>query len=197
MKYILYTCVVLLGFTAVEVAVISTVTFSLPNKINFYRLDDLRVFVDLFWVSPVAAIELQLIQKPLIIIQKVNVSDGAQLWGVYIMPISMLVWFVFSVFILQIKKISHSMKVWKWLGIAAALFIASVFYLRIQSCCTETPLWVFDVMILSRVFNPLLNSMFWQEVYLSVSPWFETMQLAILAMGVVILYKSYVAVKNK
>jgi len=183
---------------AVEIAALSLVTFSLPNQINFEFLYNLEIYSQLFYSNPASTLNLLLINKPVLIIQKVNDLGDAQLWGIYIMPVTVIAWLAASVFFVQLKKISPSMNIIGWMVGASLMLIISVFYLRIQTCCTESPAWLLDVMILSRVFNPLLNSGFWQDVYISVSPWFKLMQLFFAGSAVLIFYFSYtMSKKNK
>lgn len=196
MKYIIYAGITLMMFMAVEVTVLSLVTFSLPNQISFELINNLEIYSQLFHANPIIAFKVLLINNPVFIIQKVNDLGDTQLWGVYIMPITVITWLAASVFFVQIKKVSPPLNIIWWIAGASVLLIMSVFYLRIQACCTESPAWFLDVMILSRVFNPLVNSGFWQDVYLNVSPWFKTMQLFFLAAAMVLFYFSYTMSRN-
>jgi len=182
---------------AVEVAVLSLVTFSLPNQIKFEFIYNLDIYSQLFYSNPVSVIKILLVNKPVLIVQKVNELGGTQLWGVYIMPVTVIAWLAVAVFFVQLQKTSPSWKIFGGLVVACLMLIISVFYLRIQTCCTESPAWILDVFILSRVFNPLLNSVFWQDVYLNVSPWFKLMQLFFLGFAILGFYFSYTVSKKK
>ena len=188
----MYSGITLVVFMAVEVIVLSLVTFSFPNQLDFEFINNFELYSQLLFSNPVTALKLLLINKPVFIIQKVNDLGDAQLWGVYIMPITVITWLAVSIFFVQIKSLSPPRNIIGWLVGASLLIILSVFYLRIQECCTESPAWVLDVMILSRVFNPLHNSSFWQDVYLNVSPWFKIMQLFFLSSAVLVFYFSYI-----
>ncbi len=196
MKYIFYACVLAVIFVLVEVVAVSVATLSMPNSIEFELLNNFNMFVMLIKANPVSAFELFILSQPILIIQNISETAGTQIWGVYIMPVSIILWLVMSVFFVYLKITPVSGNTCWLMLVGSALLMIATFYLRVQACCTEKPSWLVDVIILSRVFNPLQNSTVWQDIYLSVSPWFQIMQLTTLITGAVVLYLAYLLVNR-
>jgi len=178
-----------------EIVLVVVATFSLPNQVDFVLIQYFRLYVDLFFTNPLTAMGL-LMHKPLVIIQKIDAQTSTQIWGVYIMPLSAMVLVALSVFVARLGKMSPPLNIWIKIISASSLLCLSVFYLRVQACCSENPAWLLDVMMLSRVFNPLLNSDYWQDIYLLISPWFNAMQISLAAISLIVLYLSFNACKD-
>jgi len=191
-------------FACLFLVVVATQSF--PNHISFEMMNNIGLYLDLLYSNPSTAVKLWL-QKPLVIIQKTAVLEGSgitgetplstQIWGLYIMPLSAIVWMAQSAFIILIMKMSPSLNIKIKMLMASMLLTISVFYVRVQACCTESPGWVLDVMILSRVFNPLLNTDYWEGLYSAISPWFNIMQLLLMSVSLIVFYFCFLASKKQ
>jgi len=188
MKYLTHSLVIFASILLIETGIISLATWSLPNQIEFALLHNLKFFFELFSSNPSAAIDLLFIYKPVLIIQRIDPLSNSQAWGIYVMPISTITLLILALFITWMKHSSSSPRLWAWLFLASILLSASVFYLRAQVCCTVNPAWLLDVILLSRIYNPVLNSVYWQDIYLLITPWFKTIQLLMATVSLLILY---------
>lgn len=167
---------------------VSIATQSLPNQVKFEFINNFDVFITLFDLNVINAIQLFFIQKPIIIIQNIDLISSTQTWGIYIMPISFVFLFILAAVLSIFKKRGLLQKNVIWLCVACFMFIVSVFYLRVQACCTSNPAWLFDVLLLSRIYNPELDAFYWQDIYLFISPLFESMQIILAVSSLLMLY---------
>jgi len=197
MKYLAHSLVIFTSLLLIETAIISLATWSLPNQIEFALLHNLRFFFELFSSNPSTAVDLLFIYKPVLIIQKIDPLSSSQAWGIYIMPISTITLLTLALFITWMKHSSSSPRSWSWLFLASILLSVSVFYLRIQACCTVNPAWLLDVVLLSRIYNPMLNSVYWQDIYLLITPWLRTIQLFMASISLLILYLCFTSSQKK
>lgn len=188
MKYLAHSLVIFTSILLIETGIISLTTWSLPNQIEFALVHNLKFFFELFSSNPSAAANLLFIYKPVLIIQRIDPLSNSQAWGIYVMPISTITLLTLSLFITWMKHSSSSPRSWNWLFLASIMLSISVFYLRIQACCTVNPVWLLDVILLSRIYNPLLDSIYWQDIYLLITPWFKTIQLLMATVSLLILY---------
>lgn len=201
MKYLVQILVVFIALVILCVAAVAVANQGLPNQSTFTYLDNMAMYWNLLFVNPFTAFKL-LLQNPVFIVQKIitvgnNPLLSSQIWGVYIMPLTAILITALSVFIVYMKSRLVRLNIWMGLMGSSAVLCASVLYVRVQACCTENPSWVFDVMILSRVFNPLLNSDYWQNVYLAMSPWFNIMQITMMSISILLLYLCFRASEKK
>ena len=188
MKYLVHSLTIFSSILLIETGIISIVTWSFPNHIEFTLIHNLVFFFELFTSNPLAAIDLLFVNNPVFIIQSIDILNDNQIWGIYLMPISIITLFALSVFVTWIKHLSPSPGIWRWLLLASAILSISVFYLKIQTCCTTNPSWALEIMLLSRIYNPVLNAIFWQDMYLLVTPWFKAIQLAMVSGSLLIFY---------
>jgi len=188
MKYLIQSLSLFTGIVFIEAGLLSLITWSLPNQIDFTLRENLPFFFELFSSNPSTALDLILIHKPVIVIQRIDTLSNSQIWGLYLMPITVLTLLLLAAFLIWIKQTSTVLHIWGWMTLSTILLSFSVFYLRVQSCCTANPSWLLEVMILSRVYSPLLDTIFWQDVYMLILPWLKSIQLLIASSSLLIFY---------
>jgi len=196
MKYLTHSLVIFTSILLIETGIISLATWSLPNQIEFALLHNLTFFFELFSSNPSTAVDFLFIYKPVLIIQRIDPLSNSQAWGIYIMPISTITLLTLCLFITWMKHSSSSPRLWFCLFLASILLSVSVFYLRAQACCTVNPAWLLDVILLSRIYNPVLNFDYWQDIYLLIMPWLKTIQLLMASVSLLILYLCFTSSQN-
>ncbi len=190
-RFLMSSLVIFFGIIFLEAGFISIVIQSLPNQFEFVIIENFKFYRDLLHVNPVAAGRLILIENPVFVIQRIDRLNSSQLWAIYFMPISVLTQYVLSMFIVFIKKQNANPFIWLWIFVASTFLLFAVFYLRIQACCTSKPTWLLDVWLLSQIYNPLLDSTFWQGIYVQLSQWLPLIQFFIAAIALLILFICY------
>jgi len=190
MKYLIRVSALFIMIILIESSIISVVVGSIPNNIDLLFLQNIEMFAGLFNVNPAVALKLILINKPLLVIEKIDVSTGLQLWGLYVMPVSALILSALCLFLilLPVKRLTRHQ--WYWIVSSSVCLLISIIYLRVQACCTANPAWLVDVILLSRVFNPESNNVFWQQAYLMTSPWLSPLQSVLASASLMGLYFS-------
>jgi len=184
------------GIVLIETALLSLITWNLPNQIDFTLGQNLSFFFELFSSSPSTALDIILVHKPVIVIQRIDTLSNSQVWGLYLMPITILILLLLAVLAIWIKQTSPMPRIRAWVYLSAFLLSISVFYLRVQTCCTANPSWLLEVLILSRIYSPLLDTLFWQDIYILILPWLKTVQLIIASGSLLILYLCFSTQKN-
>lgn len=189
MKYLIRVSALFIMIILIESSIISAVVGSIPNNIDLVFLQNIEMFTGLFNVNPAVAIKLILINQPLLVIEKIDVSTGLQLWGLYVMPVSlMLSALCLFLILLPVERLTRHQ--WYWIVSSSVCLLISIIYLRVQACCTANPAWLVDVILLSRVFNPEFNNIFWQQAYLMTSPWLSPLQSVLASASLMGLYFS-------
>ena len=189
MKYLIRVSALFIMIILIESSIISAVVGSIPNNIDLVFLQNIEMFTGLFNVNPAVAIKLILINQPLLVIEKIDVSTGLQLWGLYVMPVSlMLSALCLFLILLPVERLTRHQ--WYWVVSSSVCLLISIIYLRVQACCTANPAWLVDVILLSRVFNPEFNNIFWQQAYLMTSPWLSPLQSVLASASLMGLYFS-------
>lgn len=171
-----------------EILFVSIYTLSVPNQLVFTALDNFNFYSNLLSVNPAMAIEIAFIGNPVFIVQRLDQLQGNQIWGVYFMPVNILVLFLLSLYISIVKKVEMTLLQWIWILLAASILLFSMFYLRIQTCCTSGPTWLLDIWLFSQVSSPLADTALWQEIYIQLSGHFTLIQWGIAAIAVIVLY---------
>ena len=87
-----------------EILFVSIYTLSVPNQLVFTALDNFNFYSNLLSVNPAMAIEIAFIGNPVFIVQRLDQLQGNQIWGVYFMPVNILVLFLLSLYISIVKK---------------------------------------------------------------------------------------------
>lgn len=190
-RYFVASLAVFTGIIFIETGITSLITQSLPNQFQFTVIENFNFYSNLFYINPAAALRLVLIENPVFVIQNFDGQASTQIWGIYFMPISLITLYMLSIFIVFIKKQEPSFNTGVWLCLASIILLFAVFYFRIESCCTSHPSWLLNVWLLSKVYNPLLDSIFWQDIYVLLSPWLPLMQFFMAAVSLLILFICY------
>lgn len=170
-----------------ELGVMMVVTGETPNQLEFTFIEKLNFFINIVSISPGSAANLILIDTPVVIIQKIAPLTNDQIWGMYLMPISLIIQIILSIFIAWISCTTSKISIWLWTGVGSVLLVFSVLYLKLLSCCTTGPTWCFEIWLFSQVNDPMLNTYFWQGVYMYLSPWFTVIQLTTASIALFIL----------
>lgn len=190
-RFLLASFMVFFGIIFLEISITSIITLSLPNQFKFTVIENFKFYSDLFAINPAAVGRLILIENPLLLVQRLDGQSSSQIWGLYLMPISILTQYMLSVFIVFIKKQNVTPYTWLWICLATVVLLFVVFYFRIQTCCTFRPTWLLNVWLLSIVYNPLLDTVFWQDVYIQLSEWLPIIQLVMAATSLLVLFLCY------
>jgi len=195
MKFIITVGFSLSLIVGLEVIILTLATGYFPNQFELEIFNNLSMYLGLLKSSPLTILNLLLIQKPFIIIQNTDITEGTQIWGLYIMPITFITLVALSIMVAKLRLIDGYLTKKYWILLASTLLTLSVFYLRLQSCCSASPNWVFDVFLLVRVFDPTLDTMFWQDVYLFMTPWFKSLQFIVATSALLLFYKCFSKLK--
>jgi hypothetical protein len=187
LKILVNSLIIFASIIFIEVGFVSIFAQGLPNHVEFTFLKNFGFYMDLLHSNYAAALKLILMQNPVFIIQKTNPQTAIQVWGVHLMPITVFLQLAVSVFIAVIKKSKPSLQVWSWTLIATSILLFAVFYLRLEVCCTSGPTWLLNTMLLYRVYTPSLSTIFWQDIYIQISPWLIFIQFFIAAAAILIL----------
>lgn len=180
--------IILLCIIATELILMSVALRGAPNNIQFTAADNFSFYLDLFSVNTSAALKLALIDNPVFIIQQLGEVDANEIWGVYFMPLQIVLLFSLSALIIRVINLKLDAYRWSLVGIASTLLLTSILYLRVQSCCTATPRWVFDIWLLSQINDPDSDQVYWQNLYTELAEHFVLIQLSIAAIACITLF---------
>ncbi len=195
MKTLFRVIFLFLSIILIEVLLLSLATSQIPNQINIELFNNLAIYAQLFKSNPLTILNLLLFEKPIIIIQKMDAQGITQIWGFYIMPITFITILVLSIMLSRLIELK-SIFINKKLTILASIMLSfSVYYLRLQSCCTASPNWILDVLLLVRVYDPVLDTLFWQELYLIMTNWFKPIQFFMASIALVFFYRCFASTK--
>jgi len=197
-KTLISTLLILIFILFIEVFSISLFTLSMPNQLVITVFDNFSFYMSLFNVNPVMAIEQALIKNPILIVQRLDELQMSQVWGLYFMPINIVTLFLLSLYLNSVKKMNINPSGWIWIFIASFILMASMFYLRIQTCCTSDPTWVLDIWLFSQVSSPLVDTALWQKIYIQISDHFTLIQFSLTFSSAAILFRIYISsLQNK
>lgn len=188
-KYTLpLTSIILFCIIFAELIFVSIALQGFPNNIQFTVVDNFSFYLDLFSVNPSAAVKMTLVDKPVFIIQQLGEVNANEIWGIYFMPVQIV--FLISLSALMIRAINLKLNTRGWLltGVASSLLLSAILYLRVQTCCTAEPRWVFDIWLLSRINDPTSEPLYWQNLYTHLAEYFALMQFSVATAGCIILY---------
>jgi len=197
LKTLISTLLVLILMICVEVLSVSLFTLSMPTQLVFTALDNFSLYISLMSANPAMAIELALISNPLFIVQRLDALQTSQVWGVYFMPVNIIALFLLALSLNVFKNIKINLSQWLWVSFASSVVMFSMFYLRLQTCCTSGPTWLLDLLLFSLVSDPLVNTSMWQEIYIKLVDYFTLIQISISFIGVAILCAIYIGATHK
>lgn len=197
LKTLISTLLVLIAMICVEVLLVSLFTLSMPSQFVFTALDNFSLYMSLMSANPTMAIELALLSNPIFIVQRLDVLQTSQVWGVYFMPVNIIALFLLALLLNLFKKIKINLTQWLWVIFATAVVMFSMFYLRLQTCCTSGPTWLLDLWLFSQVSDPLVDSSMWQDIYINLVGHFTLIQFLISFIGIAILCVVYITATHK
>jgi len=176
----------LIVLTGVALLIIATQKF--PDNIEFTVADNFGLYINLINANPLMAIKLALIDNPLILIERLDEQRINQVWGFYIMPVNAFTLLFISIFIVHIRKFNLNSCKWViiWSSILTIMF--SMYYLRLQTCCTTKPTWILEIWLFSQTSAPLADTTFWKDIYIKLIGQFIYIQFSIASVATVILY---------
>ena len=180
--------IILLCIIFAELILMSIALQGVPNNIQFTAADNFSFYLDLFRVNPSAATKLSLVDNPVFIIQQLGDVNANEVWGVYFMPIQIVFLITLSALINRAINLKFNACRWSQIGIASSLLLSAILYLRLQTCCTAAPRWVFDIWLISQINDPRSDQTYWQNLYTQLAEHFTLMQFSIATIGCIILY---------
>jgi hypothetical protein len=183
--------IMLFCFILLEALLVSVYAESLPNKLSITIIENFGFYINLLSVNQEMAARFMLIDNPVFIVQRLDEQKIVQFWGLYIMPVNIVILYSISLFIVGLKN--KGLSAYSWGGIWGASFVlmCSIFYMRIQTCCTSDPTWIFEIWLFSQISNPFLDSGFWQEMYIQLSGWFAVIQFSLVFISIGVLFLIY------
>ena len=181
----------------VEIFLVSLFTLSSPNQFVFTAVDNFNFYMSLMSANPTMAIELALISNPIFIVQRLDDLQTSQVWGLYFMPVNVIVLFLLALSLNIFKNTKINLSQWLWVLFASSVVMFSMFYLRLQTCCTSGPTWLLDLWLFSQVSDPLVKTAMWQDIYIKLVGHFTLIQFMISIIGVAILVVVYITVTNQ
>ena len=187
LKFLVTSLIIFASIIFIEVVFVSILAQALPNHVELTFIKNFGFYMDLLHSNHAATLKLILMQNPVFIIQKINTQTSSQVWGLYLMPISIFLQLAVSMFIVVIKKSKPSLQIWSWTLIATSILLFAIFYLRLEVCCTSGPAWLLNAILLYRVYTPSLSTIFWQDIYIQISPWLIFTQFFIATVAISIL----------
>jgi len=175
--------IVLVGILSVTIT-----TQGLANNIELTLIENFGLYLNLLNTNAVMATKLALIDNPLILIERLDEQKINQIWGFYIMPVNAVALLLVSIFIIHIRRLKLSTCKWLviWGGVFTIMF--SIFYLRLQTCCTTEPTWLLEIWLFSQTSEPLADTAFWKDIYVQLIGRFIYIQFSIAALGGFIIY---------
>jgi len=196
MKFVSTAIFSFLFIIFLELIFIVMATGHMPNQVDLEIFNNLSMHLNLLKINTLTMLNFLIFQKPVIIIQNVDSLGTTQVWGFYIMPITFITLVALSIIIARIIQIEDYFRLKYWILLATAFLAFSVFYLRLEACCTAEPNWILDVMLLVRVYDPTLDTLFWQETYLFMTSWFKPMQFIMALIALLLFYKCFLSLKR-
>ncbi len=185
-----------LSIITIELLFLSLATSQMPNQINIEIFNNLALYSHLLQSNPLTILNLLLFEKPVVIIQRMDSLGTTQVWGFYIMPITFISLLTLSIMLSRLIELKMILENKHIIIPATVILCISVFYLRLQSCCTADPNWLFDVLLLVRVYDPELDTIFWQEFYMMMTNWFKPMQIFMASTALLLFYKIFFSIKS-
>ena len=180
--------IILFCIIAAESIILSIALQGIPNDIQFTAVDNFGFYIDLFSVNPSAAFKLALIDNPVFIFQQLSEVDNSQIWGLYFMPIQIVSFIALSFLTIRAINLKFNAYRWSQFFIASSLLLFAILYLRVQTCCTSSPRWGFDIWLISQITDPQLNQVFWENIYTQLAEHFTLIQFCIATTGLISLY---------
>ena len=165
----------------------SLVLHGTPNSVQFPLADNFSFYIALFNANPSAATKLALIDSPVFIIQRLG-DANSQVWGMYYMPIKIIILVSLSFLITRARHLRFKAFRLSMIGTASCLLLFALFYLRIQTCCTAEPRWLFDIWMFSIISDPHYDHVFWQNIYTQLSEHFTLIQFILSSTALIVLY---------
>lgn len=197
LKNLISTLLILVLMIFVEIFLVSLFTLSSPNQFVFTAVDNFNFYMSLMSANPTMAIELALISNPIFIVQRLDDLQTSQVWGLYFMPVNVIVLFLLALSLNIFKNTKINLSQWLWVLFSSSVVMFSMFYLRLQTCCTSGPTWLLDLWIFSQVSDPLVKTAMWQDIYIKLVGHFTLIQFMISIIGVAILCVVYITATNQ
>jgi hypothetical protein len=171
----------------VQVALMSLWMSGLPNSFLIPPFEHFAFYSKLWHDSPVDALKLWLLDKPLLVIEQRSVDPAIQVWGLYIYAWNLLLQLTFSIYLAISLALPGRNRLLGWRITGIILLLATVVYVRRADCCVGGPGWWIEVWLLSRLLDPM-SAVDWGSLYMNMRTWLVVPRLLMAMAGVGLLY---------
>jgi len=182
---------ILAALIALQILLLSVFMGALPTDWRFPLVDKMPLMQTLFANNPIMVLQYSW-KTPVLISEQLDTLNQ-QIWGYYLMPAGLLMHLLVA-YVLKYFMGQHALR--RAFILPLILLLLPVLYLRIAACCSSEPSWVLDVWLLANVYQPLNDTVFWQDLYLALQPWFMAMQFVMIAAGFLFMLECYRRMKS-
>lgn len=163
----------------------------LPTDVQLQATSN-PAFLQILWQdNPWETLKLVLIDRPLVVVERLHHETGLQMWGMFYYAGTLLVYLLVCVFtVLHWRDLINSSARQRVLFAAGVVTVLiGVTYLRRAECCTSSPGWVLDTWLRAKVYTPNLGAVNWMLIYQHIQPWLPMVQTGVLVGGMAMLYR--------
>ena len=190
-KTTVLSLLIFVAITVIGFLMASALTQSLPNDFKIPIIENFTFYTQLMQINPLITLRQVLIDNPVIISQRLDVDGKQQIWAAYIMPINILINIGLSVLYVKTYKLNFNSCKWAVICLASLLLTLSLFYMKIQACCSSRASWLGELAVLYQINNPFSDTAFWQNIYIELSNGFIILQSILLVSAFVLFYLIY------
>jgi len=170
----------------------------LPNGVQFQATTNLA-FLQILWQSnPWETVKLVLVDKPLVVVERLDHGTGLQVWGMFYYAGAVLMYLLVSAFIaLHWRALRNSTTKQRVLFAAGtATVLIGVTYMQHAACCTSGPGWALEAWLRTKAYTPNPGGLNWVLVYQRMKPWLPALQTGLLVGGMAMLYLWYLSARK-
>jgi hypothetical protein len=167
----------------------------LPNGVQLQATSN-PAFLQILWQSnPWETVKLVLVDKPLVVVERLDHGSGLQVWGMFYYAGAVLMYLLVSAFTALywrgLRNSTTRQRVLFAAGTAAVLI--GVTYVQHAACCGSGPGWVLETWLRAKAYTPNPGAMNWVLVYQRMQPWLPALQTGVLVGGMAMLYLWYLS----
>jgi len=159
---------------------INTIVFPIFNNIDFLVL--------LIKNNPWSGF-LELVAQPVLIIGKSHTAPGEYLSALYYYPFNSLLHILLAALIASRVLYAPKQILRPAFIIASLMLLLAINYVWLAACCGAIPGWTLDTVLVYYALSENVNVVSRMNVYDAIHDWMGLLQLLILAVSVIILWR--------
>jgi len=158
---------------------------SIPSNIDFLFYSQFDLYQTLFNADPRTALKYIFLEKPIVMILRVDPASQTFVWGQYYYLANLLLLVLLSTLIFLSLRRNVFKQCLPWI----ILIWLCLFYIRVASCCGADAYWWVEVVVRYVLLDPQGSFYHYVEIYEQIKLGIQSIQMVVFVVAMLMLFR--------